>query len=112
MRTVIGGLARPVPPVPEKRSLIILSAPTAGFQNRRGDRLARGYAGRRRRNRRLDEEQLTYRTQNRKKPPFPDRLSLIPAGPINTEALRDAIYRYADAVIQKAGSRYRALTDF
>jgi predicted RecB family nuclease len=58
----------------------------------------------------LDDEQFTVSLRiGNKAPPFPETFSLIPGKPIKTEVLRDAIYRYADAVIAGT-SRYRAIT--
>jgi uncharacterized protein len=31
--------------------------------------------------------------------PLPDRFSLIPAGPIDTKVLREALYRFADSIL-------------
>jgi uncharacterized protein len=60
----------------------------------------------------IEDEQfsLSLRIGN-KAPPFPASFSLIPGGPIDTAVLRDAIYRYADAVIS-GSSRYSAITSF
>ncbi|MDD4615999.1 MAG: TM0106 family RecB-like putative nuclease [Alphaproteobacteria bacterium] len=42
--------------------------------------------------------------------PLPDTLSLIPNGPIGDQVLRDAIYRYAEAVIGGRQEHYAAIT--
>jgi len=41
--------------------------------------------------------------------PLPERLSIIPSGPINTNILQEAVYRVADSVISKK-TQYPALT--
>lgn len=43
--------------------------------------------------------------------PLGDANSLIPEGPLGDKVLREAIYRYAQAVINGQGERYRAVTD-
>ena len=43
--------------------------------------------------------------------PLGDAASLIQQGPIGDKVLRDAIYRYAEAVAQDAAARYSAVTD-
>jgi hypothetical protein len=43
-------------------------------------------------------------------PPLPDELSIIPTGPLDAGALREALYRFADAVLQ-GGAPYRAVRD-
>jgi uncharacterized protein len=42
---------------------------------------------------------------------LPERLSIIPSGPIKTEVLREALYRFADSLISGNG-RYQAIIDF
>lgn len=42
--------------------------------------------------------------------PLPDTLSLIPSGPIGDQVLRDAVYRYAEAVIGGHQQDYAAIT--
>jgi uncharacterized protein len=60
----------------------------------------------------LDDEGFTISLRiGNKAPPFPAAISLIPGGPIDTRVLRDAIYRYAEAVILNA-ARYQAITAF
>jgi predicted RecB family nuclease len=59
----------------------------------------------------LDEESRTIGLKIGRSRLLPDRLSLLPAGPIGTEPLRDAIYRYAGSVAD-GGWRYRALDGF
>ena len=44
------------------------------------------------------------------KPRPADRFSLIPCGPIGDKVLRDAVYRYAEAVAAGNGARYGAVT--
>jgi uncharacterized protein len=43
--------------------------------------------------------------------PFPETFSLIPGGPIDTTVIREAIYRYAGAVVANK-NRYPAITSF
>ncbi len=45
------------------------------------------------------------------RPPPSERLSLIPCGPIGDAVLREAIYRYADAVADGREGEYGAVTD-
>jgi uncharacterized protein len=42
---------------------------------------------------------------------LPERLSIIPTGPISTEVLKEALYRFADSIISGNG-RYQAIVDF
>jgi predicted RecB family nuclease len=56
------------------------------------------------------EKRLVGIKRGRNNNPLPDSLSLIPAGPINTKALRGAIYRLADSVIDGDG-KYQAVYD-
>jgi len=112
----IGGL-RPVPgrsPVPDKRSLIhTFQFPAQDFKLRLGDRPdvaeTLEYAGE---IVDLDDDRFTISLRiGKNAPPFPAAFSLIPGQPIKTEVLREAIYRYAEAVIAGA-SRYEAITSF
>jgi uncharacterized protein len=112
----IGGL-RPVPgrtPVADKRSLIhAFQFPAQDFKLGLGDRpdLAETllYAGE---IVELDEDRFTISLRiGNTAPPFPAAFSLIPGQPINTDVLREAIYRYAEAVIAGA-SRYKVITSF
>ena len=60
----------------------------------------------------IDDDRFTLSLRiGNKAPPFPASFSLIPGGPIDTAVLREAIYRYAEAVIADT-SRYTALTSF
>jgi uncharacterized protein len=60
----------------------------------------------------IDDDQFTLSLRiSNKAPPFPASFSLIPGGPIDTAVLREAIYRYAEAVIA-GSSRYSAITSF
>ena len=43
--------------------------------------------------------------------PLPDRLSIIPTGPIRTGVLKEALYRFADSIIS-GSARYSALEAF
>ncbi|ABK43794.1 conserved hypothetical protein [Magnetococcus marinus MC-1] len=43
--------------------------------------------------------------------PLPDVLSITPPGPINNSVLKDAVYRFADAIIAGSG-KYQALASF
>ena len=45
-----------------------------------------------------------------KQPPFEQALSIIPGRPFDSSALRDAIYRYANAVAAGGDGRYEAVT--
>jgi predicted RecB family nuclease len=42
--------------------------------------------------------------------PLPDQLSIIPTGPLDAGELREALYRFADAVLQ-GSAQYRAVRD-
>jgi uncharacterized protein len=57
----------------------------------------------------LDEEANVVRLKiGANQPPLPDSMSIIPTGPIDAVVLREAVYRFADAII--AGTlRYRAI---
>ena len=58
----------------------------------------------------LDEEALTISLRiGKNAPPYDERFSLIPGRPVPYDALQEAIYRYADAVIARNG-RYPAIT--
>jgi uncharacterized protein len=58
----------------------------------------------------LDEETCRVGLKiGNKAPPFEDAFSLIPSGPINFDGLRDAVYRYAEAIIA-GDDRYAAVT--
>ena len=112
----IGGL-RPIsgrPPLPDKRSLIHpFQFPAQDFKLRLGDRPdvaeTLRYAGE---IVDLDDDQFTLSLRiGKNAPPFPAAFSLIPGQPINTDVLREAIYRYAEAVIAGA-SCYEAVTSF
>jgi uncharacterized protein len=112
----IGGL-RPIsgrPPVPDKRSLIhTFRFPAQDFKLRLGDHpdLAETlkHAGE---IVDLDDDRFTVSLRiGKNAPPFPAAFSLIPGQPINTDVLREAIYRYAEAVIAGA-SCYGAITSF
>jgi uncharacterized protein len=60
----------------------------------------------------LDDERFTISLRiGNKAPAFPPAFSLIPGGPIETRVLRDAIYRYAEAIIDST-PRYQAITAF
>jgi uncharacterized protein len=57
----------------------------------------------------LDEEAGVVRLKiGANQPPLPDSMSIIPTGPIDAVVLREAIYRFADAVIT-GSERYRAV---
>ena len=112
----IGGL-RPIPgrsPVPDKRSLIhTFQFPAQDFKLRIGDRPdvaeTLEYAGE---IVDLDDDRFTISLRiGKNAPPFPAAFSLIPGQPIKTDVLREAIYRYAEAVIASA-SRYETITSF
>ena len=60
----------------------------------------------------LDDDRFTISLRiGKNAPPFPAAFSLIPGQPIQTDVLREAIYRYAEALIASA-SRYEAITSF
>jgi predicted RecB family nuclease len=112
----IGGL-RPLPgrpPVPNKRSLIhTFRFPAQDYKQREGDlpQIAESFA-RAGEIVELNDESLTMSLRiGNNAPPFPPAFSLIPGAPINTDVLREAIYRYAEAVIA-GGSSYKAITSF
>jgi uncharacterized protein len=58
----------------------------------------------------LDEEACTIALRVGRKKTLPDQLSVIPQGPIGDEALRAAIYRYAQTVVAGRDDRYAAVT--
>ena len=50
----------------------------------------------------LDENRLVVSLKlGKKNPPLPERLSIGPGGPINTEVLREAIFRFTADVLSK-----------
>jgi len=109
----IGGL-RAIPgrrPIPDKQSLIhTFRFPPQDYKLREGDlpQIAESFA-RAGEIVDLDDEQFTVSLRiGKNAAPFPTAFSLIPGQPIKTDVLREAIYRYAEAVI--AGrSRYAAI---
>jgi predicted RecB family nuclease len=112
----IGGL-RPAPgrpPVADKQSLIhAFRFPAQDYKLREGDQpqIAESFA-RAGEIVELDDDRFTVSLRiGKKAPPFPAAFSLIPGQPIKTKVLREAIYRYAEAVIAGA-SRYKAITSF
>jgi len=57
----------------------------------------------------LDEEANVVRLKiGANQPPLPDSMSIIPTGPIDAVVLREAVYRFADAIISGT-LRYRAI---
>ncbi|NLV31071.1 MAG: TM0106 family RecB-like putative nuclease [Acidobacteria bacterium] len=57
----------------------------------------------------VDEERRTVRIKRgMQKGELPERLSLVPAGPIDQRVLRDAVYRHAEAMVSDP-DRYRAV---
>jgi predicted RecB family nuclease len=109
----LGGLMRAGAPLPEKQSLIhAYKFPAQDFKMRVGDKPKRSdtlknagtvVA--------LDEAALSIGLKIGRGKEMPERLSLVPAGPIDADVLRDAVYRYANSVAD-GGSRYRALDGF
>jgi len=60
----------------------------------------------------IDESERLIRLKlGPKYSPLPVRLSIIPPGPINTDVLKEALYRFADSIISGSG-RYPALEAF
>jgi uncharacterized protein len=57
-----------------------------------------------------DERLLIHIKRGARDGPLPDRLHVGPGGPINSNALRTAIYRFADEVLG-GGSRYSAIRE-
>lgn len=109
----LAGLTQANPPTPVKKSLLhTFSFPPQETKRRAGDdvfdvaTLIRAGTIES-----LDDIRLTVQLKrNAAAGPLPESLSVGPGGPINTDALREAIYRFAESSI--AGDhRYAALRD-
>ncbi len=59
----------------------------------------------------IDEKGLILRLKLGKKTRLPERLSIIPSGPIPTDVLKEALFRFSDSLISRYG-RYQAILDF
>lgn len=110
----LGGLTRDtsVPPYKEKRSIVYsYKFPPQDFKLSVGDDCLHAdtlkSAGK---IVAVDDEKNTISLKiGATQPALPEEMSIIPTGPIDAITLREAIYRYADAVIAKT-DRYRAIT--
>jgi uncharacterized protein len=110
----IGGLRRDptAPPYADKRSLVhTFSFPPQDFKMRVGDRPKRAGTL-------TDAGEIVFLDEDagriclkigNKAEPYDEAFSLIPAGPLDAGVLREAVYRYADAVIAEDGD-YSAIT--
>jgi hypothetical protein len=99
-------------PVPDKRSLIhTFLFPAQDYKLRVGDSpLIAETLQRAGEIVDLDDERFSISLRiGNQAPAFPAAFSLIPGSPIDTGVLREAIYRYAEAVIAGA-ARYQAIT--
>lgn len=98
------------PPVPHKRStLYTYIAPEQETKLRTGDSCTRCDTGQSLGELSFDEATRRVQVkQGRDKPPLPARLDIGPAAPIKSEALVNAIYRFADDLLAGA-TRYQAL---
>lgn len=110
----IGGLRRDptAPPYADKRSLVhTFSFPPQDFKMRVGDRPKRAGTL-------TDAGEIVFLDEDagriclkigNKAEPYEEAFSLIPSGPIDAGVLREAVYRYADAVIA-GDEEYAAIT--
>lgn len=98
------------PPVPEKRSIrYTYLAPEQETKLRTGHSCTRCDTGQGLGGFTFDEATRRVQvTQGPGKPPLPERLQIGPSGPINSDALVEAIYRFADDLVSGA-TRYPAL---
>jgi uncharacterized protein len=99
------------PPEPVKRSLLYTyHYPEQEFKLKVGDDCLRADTlGRAGRIEEIDEEARLLRIKlGTRNDPLPERLSVIPSGPIKTDVLREAAYRFADSVVAE-DNRYKAL---
>jgi len=111
----IGGLILDAntPPYKEKSSTVYsFTFPSQEFKMRAGDKPVRPdtlkVAGE---IVALDEDNRTLSLKiGPKAPPIPDPFSLIPAGPINADVLKKAIYRYANAILSGNRTDYLAVS--
>ena len=111
----IGGLTRDAdrPPYPVNRSTVhSFRFPPQDFKMRIGDApLRAGTLEPAGEIVALDEDEGRVALKlGPKRTPFSEPLSLIPQGPIGDQVLRNAIYRYAEAVRAGEQDRYQALT--
>lgn len=102
------------PPRDDKRSKIFaFTFPAQDFKLRLGDKPLRAGSGEA-----AGEivfiDEATRRVELKVGPsrsPIEDGAALIPEGPVGDKQLREAVYRYADAVVEGQGERYAAITD-
>ncbi len=102
------------PPRDDKRSKIFsFTFPAQDFKLRVGDKPLRAGSGEPAGEIMFIDEP-TRRVELKLGPtrsPIEDGAALIPEGPVGDRQLRDAVYRYADAVVEGQGDRYTAVSD-
>ncbi len=114
-RACLGGLERDVevPPFREKRSMVFTYRfPPQDFKMKKGDEPRRAVPDREPAGEIFSLDEKTGRIQLKVGPSVPalgDRLSLMPAPPIADTSLREALLRYAQAVVD-GDVRYAAIT--
>jgi uncharacterized protein len=109
----IAGMTLIGPPQPVKQSLLhTFSFPPQETKRKSGEKVidiaTLSYAGT---IERLDEDDLQIDLKRgTKSGPLPERLAIGPSGPINSNALREAIYRFASDLVT-GHNQYRAVRD-
>jgi uncharacterized protein len=102
----LAGLRRVGAPVPDKRSLVwTYQYPVQESKMRTGSDVTLASSGEALGKVELDEEQRLARVRRTpKRGALPDQLSLGPGRPLPTDTIRDALFRFAEALIAKSGA--------
>jgi predicted RecB family nuclease len=96
----IGGLVATEPPEPVRQSLLYTYRfPEQEFKFKRGDQCLRADTLERAGTiEAIDENRRLLRIKLGNKSRLPDRLSIVPKGPVGTGPLREALFRFADSL--------------